>query len=71
MAPFLNGLKLDKVFVKEVYCLDFYTVFINDLLNCLENVSINFGVYNVKSTNPALADDIACLSLSPAGLKKC
>lgn len=47
-----------------------YCVFINDLLNCLENVSSNFGVYNVKSTNPALADDIACLSLSPTGLQK-
>ena len=30
----------------------------------------NFGVYNVKSTNPALADDIACLSSSPVGLQE-
>lgn len=35
-----------------------YCVFINDLLNCFENVSSNFGVSNVKSTNPALADDM-------------
>ena len=39
-----------------------YSVLINDLLNFLECVNTNFGVYNVKSTNPALADDIACLS---------
>lgn len=47
-----------------------YCVFINDLLNCLESVSSNFGVYNVKSTNPTLADDIACLSSSPTSLQK-
>lgn len=48
-----------------------YCVFINDLLNCrLENVDTKFGVHNVKSTNPALADDIACICLSPVGLQK-
>mgnify|MGYP003692099099 CR=1 FL=1 len=47
-----------------------YSVFINDLLNSLECVNTNFRVYNVKSTNPALADDIACLSSSPVGLQE-
>ena len=47
-----------------------YSVFINDLLKSLECVNTNFGVYNVKSTNPALADDIACLSSSPVGLQE-
>lgn len=45
-----------------------YCVFINDLLNCLENVSSNFGVYNVKLINLVLVDDIVCLSLSLMGL---
>lgn len=45
-------------------------MFINDLLNCLENVGTKFGEHNVKSTNPALADDIACISLSLLGLQK-
>lgn len=45
-------------------------MFINDLLNCLENVDTKFSEHNVKSTNPALADDIACISLSPMGLQK-
>ena len=40
------------------------SVFINDLLNSLECVNPNFGVYNVKSTNPALADDIHCFCSS-------
>lgn len=48
-----------------------YCVFINELLNIVENVDTKFGVHNVKSTNPALADDIACISLSPLGLQKC
>lgn len=45
-------------------------MFINDLQNCLENVDTKFGVRNVKSTNPALADDIACISVSLVGLQK-
>lgn len=48
-----------------------HCVFINDLQNCLENVDTKFGVHNVKSTNPALADDIVCISVSPVGLQKC
>lgn len=47
-----------------------YYVSINVLLNCQENIDTKFGVHNVKSTNPALADDIACISLSPVGLQK-
>lgn len=46
-------------------------MFINDLQNCLENVDTKFGVHNVKSTNPALADDIVCISVSRVGLQKC
>jgi hypothetical protein len=37
------------------------------MLECTEH---NFGVFNVKSTNPTLADDITCLSSSALGLQK-
>lgn len=41
-------------------------MFINDL----QNLDTKFGVHNVKFTNPALADDIDCISGSPVGLQK-
>lgn len=44
-----------------------YCALINDLRNCLRNVDNKFGVHTVKSGNPALAGDIACISLSPVG----
>ena len=34
----------------------------------MKNTRKTYGVYNVKSTKSALADDIACLSSSPVGL---
>jgi hypothetical protein len=37
------------------------------MLECTEH---KFGVFNVKSTNPALADDITCLRSSALGLQK-
>jgi hypothetical protein len=45
-------------------------VFINEFLNMLECSEHNFGVFNVKSTNPTLADDITCLNSSALGLQK-
>ena len=46
-----------------------YSVFINDLLIELNNASKNMGILNTKISNPTLADDIALLSLTPAGLQ--
>jgi hypothetical protein len=46
-----------------------YLVFINDLLQELQNKCINTGIYNIKTSNPTLADDISCRSLSPRGLQ--
>ena len=46
-----------------------YLVFINDLLHELQNKCLNTGIYNIKTSNPTLADDISCISLSPRGLQ--
>lgn len=46
-----------------------YTVFIDDLLNELERINENFGIHKIKSSTPALADDIACLSSNPNSLQ--
>ena len=46
-----------------------YFAFINDLLHELQNKSTNTGIYNIKSSNPTLADDISCVALSPCGLQ--
>uniref|UniRef100_A0A8W8ISZ1 Reverse transcriptase domain-containing protein n=1 Tax=Magallana gigas TaxID=29159 RepID=A0A8W8ISZ1_MAGGI len=44
-----------------------YLVFINDLLQELQNQNPNTGIHSIRSSNPALADDISCISLSPRG----
>lgn len=46
-----------------------YLVFINDLLQELQNQNPNTGIHSIRSSNPALADDISCIALSPRGLQ--
>uniref|UniRef100_A0A8W8LQ95 Reverse transcriptase domain-containing protein n=1 Tax=Magallana gigas TaxID=29159 RepID=A0A8W8LQ95_MAGGI len=46
-----------------------YLVFINDLLQELQNPNPNTGIHSIRSSNPALADDISCIALSPRGLQ--
>jgi hypothetical protein len=46
-----------------------YLVFINDLLDEIQNLSSNIGVFSIPSSNPTLADDICCLALTPRGLQ--
>lgn len=41
------------------------TVFTNDLLKEPERINENFGIHRIKSSTPAPADDIACLSSNP------
>lgn len=47
-----------------------YLVFINDLLQELEEQSIHIGIYDIISSNPTLADDISLIALSPNGLQR-
>ena len=49
----------------------YYLVYINELLHQLEEseLSLNFG-YNLKCGNPALADDLSLIVLSPDYLQK-
>lgn len=47
-----------------------YLVFINDLLQELEDQSIHIGIYDITSSNPTLADDISLIALSPSGLQR-
>ena len=63
--PIQQGVRQGGVLSGFLYC-----VFINELLNMLECTEQNFGVFNVKSTNPTLADDITCLSSSALGLQR-
>jgi hypothetical protein len=44
-------------------------VYINDLLNKLTQNNKNFGIHSITSSTPVLADDIACLSLTPQALQ--
>ena len=46
-----------------------YSIFINDLLNRIQCNSKNMGILSTSISNPALADDIALVSLSPLGLQ--
>lgn len=39
-----------------------FLVFINDLLQELQNQNPNTGIHSIRSSNPALADDISCIS---------
>lgn len=47
-----------------------YLVYINDLLNMLEADASGTSICSVYTGNPALADDLTILSLSPKGLQK-
>ena len=46
-----------------------YLVFINDLVNELENTNLGFGVLDVTSNCPTLADDVMCIALAPRNLQ--
>ena len=46
-----------------------YLVFINDLLCELENTNAGFGILDVTSNCPTLADDVMCVALSPNSLQ--
>ena len=46
-----------------------YLVFINDLLCDLENTNAGFGILDVTSNCPTLADDVMCIALSPNSLQ--
>jgi hypothetical protein len=63
--PIEQGVRQGGVLSGFLYC-----VFINELLNMLECTEHNFGVFNVKSTNPTLADGITCFSSSALSLQK-
>ena len=44
-------------------------MFINDLLCDLENTNAGFGILDVTSNCPTLADDVMCIALSPNSLQ--
>lgn len=46
-----------------------YLVFIDELINLLEQSNSKTGIYNITCCVPSLADDIACVSTSPAKLQ--
>lgn len=46
-----------------------YLVFINDLLQEIQSQCSNTGIYNIASSNPTLADDIACIALTPVAIQ--
>ena len=46
-----------------------YLVFVNDLLCELETTNIGFGILDVTSNCPTLADDVMCIALSPNSLQ--
>lgn len=54
----------------EVLSTFLYLVFINDLLQELEEQSIHIGIYDITSSNPTLADDISLIALSPNVFKE-